>query len=62
MAKLTALFLTALFAGALVLPGAAGADGGGCAGLQSVQSAPVTIVDGGGTAPITPIPAPKTGG
>ena len=62
MTKLTALFLAALFAGAVALPGAAGADGGGCPGMQSVQSAPVTIVDGAGTAPITPIPETKTGG
>ncbi|HLB80719.1 MAG TPA: hypothetical protein VJJ77_09455 [Dongiaceae bacterium] len=62
MAKSMALFLAALFAGALALPGAADAGGRGCAGLQSVQSAPVTIVDGGGTAPITPIPETKTGG
>ena len=61
MAKSTALFLAALFAGALVLPGLASA-GSGCAGMQSVQSTPVTIVDGGGTAPMTPIPETKTGG
>ncbi|HLB80720.1 MAG TPA: hypothetical protein VJJ77_09460 [Dongiaceae bacterium] len=59
MAKVTGLFLAALFATALVLPGAASAD---CNGMHSVQGASTTVVDGSGTAPITPIPAPKTGG
>jgi len=60
MVKLTSLFLAALFATALALPDAAVAD---CAGhMQSVQTSTTTVVDGSGTAPITPIPAPKTGG
>lgn len=60
MAKVTSLFMATLFATALVLPGAAVAD---CAGhMQSVQTSTTTVVDGSGTAPITPIPAPKTGG
>ena len=59
MAKVTGLFLAALFATALVLPGAASAD---CNGMHSVQGASTTVVDGSATAPITPIPETKTGG
>ena len=59
MVKLTSLFLAALFATALALPGMAAAD---CAGTHTVQGTSTTVVDSGGTAPITPIPAPKTGG
>ena len=59
MAKVTSIFMATLFATALVLPGVAAAD---CAGHMKSAQTPTTIVDGSGTAPITPIPAPKTGG